>query len=778
MSKRSSRRKRRVQKKKQETRLTGPILVEQGETAFQQQDYRQAIDLWEQASHKPNASPSLPAALAEAYFRRAMEQPTSGLADLQQAVKLAPKDPRYAYHLALTRHRAGELDQAEAIYRRLLEQSPPYQRAAVPLVQLLIEQKRPLSKEPAWNLLSPAEQTQLAAAEALVKKKEASTLRRLAETPLDPLWRGLIAIALKDGACAGQNLEKAIEADTLADQPLGVAHYYLGVLAGEAGQHTEALSQWQSARSRGLNTGHLRQNLTSLAHHLATEAQQAGRTERAVELLEQYCSPDLLHQSELGQRLNWELAYQSAQKGDWKTALHRWQAAEAGGDDSRRLLFNLALAYQKTEQYQEAAEHWRTVLRRRPRKADDPDALNDKQVALVWQNVAENYSRAGDYEEAVKTFKNAVKWAPDNIDLRLKLVEAYQVEGRWQAAENEINRVLDKDPDHVPALTLLAESYSHDYFPERGREIWQRILTLEPNNPVARQQLAYTYERQGITYASWGNLATAIEIFKEGLEYTPNSQRLLSLVGSAYADKKELEQARHYFEQARVINPNDLSTLYSIYGTWLEFGSSPDLHQAFEHIKAVTTPIPGAFFLDLYEMCDDLGQRAEAQKVLEYAEKHYPNDETVQLGVAVAYLNQGQDSKGISILRAILKNNPRNAEANLHLGIAYFNLDQTRLAKRYWSRAESHARKDNNFLLLHRIQIVKDDLLHDIPPPRNPMDMLMNMPPEILDELAKDAPPEVAEMLRNKDMLELIMRMGSFGSDDDFDDDEEDFFYP
>jgi hypothetical protein len=125
-----------------------------------------------------------------------------------------------------------------------------------------------------------------------------------------------------------------------------------------------------------------------------------------------------------------------------------------------------------------------------------------------------------------------------------------------------------------------------------------------------------------------------------------------------------------------------------------------------------------------------------------------------------------------------LKNNPRNAEANLHLGIAYFNLDQTRLAKRYWSRAESHARKDNNFLLLHRIQIVKDDLLHDIPPPRNPMDMLMNMPPEILDELAKDAPPEIAEMLRNKDILELIMRMGSFGSDDDFDDDEEDFFYP
>jgi hypothetical protein len=46
---------------------------------------------------------------------------------------------------------------------------------------------------------------------------------------------------------------------------------------------------------------------------------------------------------------------------------------------------------------------------------------------------------------------------------------------------------------------------------------------------------------------------------------------------------------------------------------------------------------------------------------------------------------------------------------------------------------------------------------------------------QVLEEMLKDAPPEVAAMLRNMppDMLEMILSMGGF--DDDFED-EEDFF--
>jgi len=118
------------------------------------------------------------------------------------------------------------------------------------------------------------------------------------------------------------------------------------------------------------------------------------------------------------------VGYATAQQGQWDQALAYWQAVEKAGDESRQLLLNLALAYQKTGRHFEAAEYWRELLHRCPRKASHPEAMNDEQVARIWQNVADNYNMAGDYDEAVSTYKNALKWSPDNIGLRLKSVEA------------------------------------------------------------------------------------------------------------------------------------------------------------------------------------------------------------------------------------------------------------------------------------------------------------------------------------------------------------------
>jgi tetratricopeptide (TPR) repeat protein len=779
MSKRSSRRKRQEHQKKVEARLTAPVLIQQGNQAFQQADYDGAIKAWEQARRKPTPPNTVVAALAEAYFRRAVRQPSSGLADLQQAATLKPHDPCYRYHLALAHHRQGALAQAEPIYRQLLAESPPFSRAAAPLAQLLIEQKKTVSKDPVWEQLSPAEKTELAVVEALIRGKAASTLSRLAVAALHPLWQGLIALALNDSATAQQNLYPLADpASALPPQARSVARYYLGSIAAAAGRTEAALAHWRAALAAGLDSRHLRHNLSALAYEQAVEAQQAGQPHKAVELLDQVRvggdnSGDV---RDFYHHLKLELGYAAAQKGDWRQALVYWQQVEQAGDDSRQLTLNLALAYQHQAHYWEAAEHWRTLLRRRPRKADHPDALTDQQVARIWQNIAENYSKAEDYEEAIKTYKNAVKWAPDNIDLRLQLVEAYQSEGRWQAAENELHRILEQNPNHVPALTLLAESYSDDYYPGQARQLWLRILELEPDNPVARQQLAHSYVEEGSRFTVWGDYQRAITIFKEGLKQAPNNQRLLTMIGGTYADWGKLKEAREYLEQARAVNPNDLPTLHTIFMIWLNNKSLPDVQQTFEQIKAVTGPVPGGLFLDLFERCRQFNQEAQAEKILTFAKERYADDDEVMIGVAVGYSHLDQDNRAASILRTVLQHNPTHIEANLQLGIVYYHLDQIRLAKRHWDKAETQARQENNQMLLYKIKLIKDDFLYGKAPPRTPRELLKNLPPQVLEEMLKDAPPEVAAMLRNMppNMLDMILNMSGF--DDDFDDEEEDFF--
>ncbi|MEW5956972.1 MAG: tetratricopeptide repeat protein [Chloroflexota bacterium] len=773
MSKRSSRRKR---KQIQQRQQKPAVLVQHGLNAFRQADYDAAVKAWELAQGKPNTPAELPAALAEAYFRRAVTASAARLSDLQQAVKLAPADPRYRYHLALAYHRQGELDLAEPLYRQLLAESPPFERAAAPLAQLLIEQKKAVIKDPVWPRLSLETRVQLAAAEALCKRKADSTLHQLAQKSLEPLWAGLLALALADNAAAQQYLHTTL-ANGTALHPLarGVAHYYLGVIAAAAGQTGAALEHWQAAQAGGLDSRHLKDNLAVLTSQQALAAWQAGQPERAAGLLE-HVAPEAQDLREFRQQLNWELGYTAAQKGEWSRAVSFWETAEKGGDDSRRLVYNLALAYQHTNRFQQAAEYWRTLLRRRPRKADHPDALTDQQVARIWQNVAENYAKADDYEEAITTYKNAVKWAPDNIDLRLKLVETYQTEGRWQAAENELHRILEKEPDHVPALTLLAESYSEGYYAGQARRLWRRILELEPQNPVARQQLAHSYEREGYNMIMWGHPKRAIEIYQEGLKHVPDSQRLLVMLGGTYVDMKKLKEGRQYLEQARAINPNDLHTLHTIFRIWLEYDNPKEASQTFEHIKAVTAPVPGGFFLDLFQQAYHFEYTDIARQVLEYAEERHGQDDNLLVDVAVGYRTLEQTQHAMALLRRVLHHNPDHIEANIHVGMLYYEMEQTRLAKRHWQTAEAQAHRENNQLELHRIKLIKDEFLYGKPPPRNPIEMLLNLPPQLREQLLKTAPPGVAEMLRDMtpEMLEELLNLGGFP---DFDDELDDEFY-
>lgn len=784
MSKKRGRSKKRQAQNKGKTNLSGAALTDQGLAAFRQSDYNRAIQAWEQARKKPDSSNKLPAALAEAYFRRAVSEGASqNINDLRQATQLAPAESRYHYHLALAQHRLGLMDEAEPIYRQLLAGSPPFERAAEPLAQLLVAQKKALNQDPVWEHLDEAARNRLSVAEAIIKKKAGSTLNRLiVESSLEPIWQGLALLAAGECAQARQSLQAGL--DKLPKTPRAAAHYYLGVLAAQENQLEQALDHWRIARSNGLNSRPLRDNLAALLYQQALAEWQAGRLAQALELFEQFgdLRGSRIKQSDLYRQLNLELGYAASKKGNWQQALEHWQEAEKAGDDSRQLLMNLALGYQRVEEHYEAAERWRTLLRRRPRKADHPDALSDDQVARIWQNVAENYAMAGYYEEAITTYKNSIKWAPHNLNLRLKLVEAYQTEGRWQAAINELQRILDKNPDHIQALIMLAETYSEDYWTYRqAHALWQRVLKLEPQNPIARQQLAHLYEKQGSFSAQWGQLRDAIKIYKEGLALVPDSQRLCTVIGGTYADLNDFKQARQYFEKALAINPNDLQTLFTIFMVWLDHDSDPDLQRTFERIKAVPGTIPGSFFLSLVDRCIEVDYFEQAGALLEYAESRYSASEDVMLEIALRYRELDQERRAVSILRQILTQHPDHAAANLRLGSIYYEMGQTRLAHRYFDKAEAQARKENNQMILFELKMTKDHLIHGKSLPQNPLEMLRSMPPELKKQLLNQLPPEIAGILQNldPDMIDAMMDLGMFEDfdDEDYDDDEEHYGY-
>ncbi|MDM8518536.1 tetratricopeptide repeat protein [Anaerolineales bacterium HSG6] len=773
MSKRSSRRKRRVQQKQKQARTTGAALVLEGKQAFKQADYKVAIEKWSQALYKKDRPPTLPNALAEAYFRRALSvESKTAVKDFNEAIKLNATEPCYRYHLGLFHHRAGNHSKAEAIYRELLSLDDPYTRAAVPLAQLLIAQKKSVTKDVVVKYLSDQDKLQLAAAEALIKKKATSTMTRLFDSSaLDPFWRGLLAVALNKPDIAHKNLADAVEQVT--PQVQAVAQYYLGVLAAKNNQIDVALAKWQEAKAKGLKSKHLQRNLSTISYQQAIREQQAGHIRKAVELVDQ-----IQHAEDMGkdfakfqQQIDWEMGYLAAQNKEWSEAVKRWEHVIEAGDKSRGLIFNLALAYQHSERYISSAERWRELLRRRPRKADHPDKLSDDQVAQIWGTIAENYSKGEEYDEAIKTYKNAVKWAPENIDLRLKLVEAYQTEGRWQAATNEINRVLERKPDHVPALIMLAESYADDWaFSQRGKDAWLRVLEIEPTNPIARQQLAHHYIRRGEMASRWGGIERAIAIFKEGLEHLPDNPQLLLAIGISYSYSKQFDETRHYFDLALATDPTNLNSLYAMCMIWSDLGSEADLKNVIDSIKSLPTNTPSQFFSEIIDVFLEKDMTDMAMDLLHVLEQNYADDEGAVIYLASTYsLDLNDSKKAIVLLKGLLEKNPNNGQAHVQLGVVYYRMGQTRIGKSHWNKAEKIARETNDGLLRFKVKSVRDELIHGKRTPQASFDMLRNMPPDVFEELIRTAPPEVAEMLQNMDpdmLVDMMMNMSDIDEDD------------
>ncbi len=80
----------------------------------------------------------------------------------------------------------------------------------------------------------------------------------------------------------------------------------------------------------------------------------------------------------------------------------------------------------------------------------------------------------------------------------LKLGIAYEEQGEWEHALAEYRAVLQEDPEHLQALINTGNVYTQlQQYPE-AEEYYRRALRLDPNDPMANNNLAWIMVVQGV----------------------------------------------------------------------------------------------------------------------------------------------------------------------------------------------------------------------------------------------------------------------------------------
>ncbi|MCP4540820.1 MAG: tetratricopeptide repeat protein [Chloroflexi bacterium] len=702
--KRKSRRGRRAQ--------SSSALRQNGLRAFKRGEYEQAIEIWQRAIRQTPNEQTV-SALAEAYFRRGLNhlygqspKPQAGLSDLKQASKLQSSDPRYAYHLGLGTHRQGDLDGAVRIYRTAYQGEGEFaDRVAYPLALALLQRGDDPTADPVWSTLSIEEQTMLSQARAFHRRPYTLS----SDAPL--LWRGLVALDAGEREQAQTAFDGVLESVTNPAEQR-IAHYYLGVLAAQGEDWDKARHQWSTAHASGLMPPHLKVNLGEVYHRLAEERMTNEDVESALAAATEALrhKPDDKQLGKILSQIHQHIAYQAASADQWEAAHDHWETANAMEGGSFRLAYNMALAYERAEDFFSAGETWRQVLRRRPRRADHPDAINDEQVAQLWKRSAEAYRKAGEYDEAIHVYRQAVKWNPEHAETRMALSEALLANGQMRAAENELDRILERDPDNIPALLRQGEVAAAS-----GRwwrwnpptSYWERVLELEPENGDARQLLADFYQNRAEIDISWSHYSRAVEMYQKALEYMPKNAKILAALGGCYLRMDDESTAQSYIEKALIDAPSDLDVYDEIIHAWFDMGEPNQAWDVLEKAEATIDAIPYQFYLSQASYCMADYQSKVVRSWLERAvEKALPD---VPIFLIIGEMTALEDHReiGCEYLEQAIALGQEPGHAHLLLGVIAIQENDRKMANKHWGEAEKIARRTRDAELEERIQMTR-----------------------------------------------------------------------
>jgi tetratricopeptide (TPR) repeat protein len=513
-----------------------------GLSLFRQGDWAGALAQW----GKLEGDPQLRPALAEAHFRRALvsrHHPAEVAAELQRAVDQCPQEARYWYHLGLALHRADQVAEARAAYSFAAELG--YQGQGLGLVRGLAE----LEYSPSLSLqalpwLAAEDQAALAPVAALLQGEPQAVLAAApGRADLSAaLWQGLAWLAQGEPARALERLsaDKGRQLRAGAEQ---VRVFYRGLAALAAGQWRVALEEWTeaaqaAARAKTPLLPQWHEGLAQLRARRLAELQAAGQWAELLRQVQEALvltpgDPALL-QFQLA--ASHHLAAAAAGAGEWHRALTHWQRMRGVLEQDPNLgplppvLRNLAIAREALEQWDGAAEAWAALLRTLPRRKTKTGGQVEKERAWLRRRILDNYHRAGQPDQAIAYYKQAVKAAPEDLELRLELASALLANDQTIAARNELCRILEKDEKHPGAHQLLAEVHQARGEREEAEEALRRVVAVDPADEKTRHSLARLMLERGVEEFNRGQHRRAQQTYTEALALSPADFHLLALL--------------------------------------------------------------------------------------------------------------------------------------------------------------------------------------------------------------------------------------------------------
>jgi tetratricopeptide (TPR) repeat protein len=488
-----------------------------------EQQFKRAIEL----------APKDPAP-REALVRLYMTQgrKTDAEALLKQAKSDLPNNSEGYRMLGDFYYASGDLDKATAEYSSLYGDHPKDIQVKKNYVQLLILKSRLEEASKLNNEILKANPHDL---EGLV-------------------YRGQIQLRQNDAGGAVDSLQQALKEDPGS----AVAHYQLGLAFDTQHNEARAESEWRESVR-------LRPDLMEAQRALAGLELRRGDLDALMQTAQQIIggapyAPD-------GYLMRGLVEMNRQRYSDAQQDLTKAMGVAPG---SPAPYVQMGKLYELQKQFAEATKFYQQAL---DKDAGSTDALQgimnvylaqkqpDQAIAAARAQIAQSPATSGFYDllgtvlfqrkdlkGADSALHKAIELDENNADALLKLGQVQAAEGSVSQALATYQQSIQDHPREIAFYILAGEMYESQRDWNNAKAMYQKALEIQPDNPLASNNLAYVILDEG------GNVDVALAMAQTARRGMPDSSNAADTLGWAYFHKGVYKSAIDLFLESLRLN--------------------------------------------------------------------------------------------------------------------------------------------------------------------------------------------------------------------------------
>jgi cellulose synthase operon protein C len=426
----------------------------------------------------------------------------------------------------------GDLDQATEEYSALYHDHPKDLQVKKNYIQLLILKNR-------------------------LDEAARLTHQILKANPNEPdalVFRGEVQLRQSDVNGSVDSFQQAIKNDPTN----GVAHYQLGLAYEAQNNGAQAESELRQAVT-------LRPDITDAQRALANLQLQQGDFDGLAQTAEQIIrgSPN-----SADGYLTRALAEINAKK--YPAAEQDMRKAAEVAPTSPAPYVQMGNLHELEKQYAVAIKFYRQAL---DHDAASTDALQglmnaylaqkqpDQAIAAAKAQIVTTPNSSGfydllgtglfekkDFAGADAAFHRSIDLDKNNSDALMKLAQTQAAEGETSAALRTYQQSIKDHPKEISFYILAGMMYESQGNWEQAKSMYQQALNIQPNNPLASNNLAYVMLQEG------GNVDVALAMAQTARRGMPDSPNAADTLGWAYFQKGVYQSAIDMFQESLRLN--------------------------------------------------------------------------------------------------------------------------------------------------------------------------------------------------------------------------------